>query len=525
MKSHLPAGWCLVLASAALSACAFYATSVTSVDRERLQESKIALPTKVHLTDGSAVLCEQGFEIKGETLTCAGIKYDLTRTVRSVVDAVPTDSIASLEYYKEELQTGASVAGSAAAGVAATPLVIIGVKAIFGSCPTVYSFDGTRYFLEAETFTHSVAKRFEADDLDRLDFGRVVNGEYLVQVANEALETHYINQMTLLTVDHAAGYEAFHTEDHEIILFGREAEILEAKSKLGRDVLPLVSTRDGRSYQSDSPTVQALTRELTEDWVDVRVSVPPGARTMYLALRLRNSLLSTVLFYDVILASQGVHAIEWLGSRTANLFYAWRLHNWFERHFGLRVQLLRGTRVEDVARIPLSGPIAWHQVAVALPAPSGPTVALRLAFLPDNWVVDWVGVSFDHSTDYRVNQVHARTVVDADGNQRDDLLWPLRESDSRYLITHPGDRHLLTFNPGPVPEGRQRTYFLKSRGFYIEWLRQEWLARRPDGEEAVPFELNDDTVVKTARLWLRKKDRFEKEFFESKVPGAGGATP
>ena len=107
-----------------------------------------------------------------------------------------------------------------------------------------------------------------------MDFGKVLNGKYILKVANEALETHYMNSMSLLTVDHPVGYEAFPTNQHTIVLFGTESEIISATSKSGNDVSELISARDGRFYESDSLKLQELTHSLTRDWIDLNVKIP-----------------------------------------------------------------------------------------------------------------------------------------------------------------------------------------------------------------------------------------------------------
>ena len=126
---------------------------------------------------------------------------------------MPLDSIAALEYYKKEWQPLLTLTSAPAVFVSSSLLFV----AIFGSCPTVYSFDGQNYNLGAETFSYSIAKRFESSDLDRLDFGELQNGEYSLKIANEALETHYINQLCLLSVVHPPGYEAFPMDNNDIV--------------------------------------------------------------------------------------------------------------------------------------------------------------------------------------------------------------------------------------------------------------------------------------------------------------------
>lgn len=524
MKNHkavLPC--CAVLICVAALSCGLYFNSkiVEEIDKHKMQESPkfefiARSPTKAHLIDGSVIVFAKGFEVKNDVLIGKGMRYPLTRQQGIAVTQVPLDSVACLERYKKQMQSAPFLASIPAVTAASA----FAFAAIFGSCPTVYSHDGEKYSLEAENFSYSISQRFEADDLDRLDFGKAVNDEYHLKIANEALETHYINSVNLLAVEHAPGFEAFPSANHRVVLFGKESEMLSANSKSGCDVTALISSRDERWYQSDSLAVSELTHTITQDWIEARVKIPQHARKMYVALRLRNTLMNTVLLYDVMLRSQGIAAVDWLGSETENLFYAWRLGQWYKKHFGLRIQVFDGKQFDEAVRIGDTGPIAWHQVAAELPAPPGEVALLRFSFLPDNWAIDWIGISFDENEDFRVRQIVCSEIADRAGNSQADLIALIKKKDDRYLVTYPGESYLLKFKVNPEPEGRRRTYFLKSRGFYVEWLRREWLTQN-DGE-AQRFELNDQAIMRTAQLWLAKKPRFEREFFESKIAHEGG---
>ena len=91
------------------------------------------------------------------------------------------------------------------------------------------------------------------------------------------------------------------------------------------------------------------------------------------------------------------------------------------------------------------------------------------------------------------------------------------EDDDRYFITYPGEQYLLSFNlPGFKVES-EATYFIRSKGYYIEWLRKEWL-KRPQSDSLQNFELNDKTILHAAQLWASKRDEFEKKFYDLKVP-------
>jgi len=99
------------------------------------------------------------------------------------------------------------------------------------------------------------------------------------------------------------------------------------------------------------------------------------------------------------------------------------------------------------------------------------------------------------------------------------------------ILTHEGRRSgkkyripVIAEPPAEAPStGTERTCFLRSRGFYIEWLRDDWFNDTGRVTAAPPFEPGDEAVIQTARLWLQKKDDMERRFTETKIPLAGGA--
>ncbi|MGH8286485.1 MAG: hypothetical protein ACRETT_12055, partial [Steroidobacteraceae bacterium] len=241
------------------------------------------------------------------------------------------------------------------------------------------------------------------------------------------------------------------------------------------------------------------------------------------AVRARNTLFATVLLYDVVLRAQGVRAIDWIGEDTGNPLYAWRLHRWFEGRFGLRVQLQRGASFRQVARVTPTGPIAWHQIAVRVPLEPGVQEAtLRLASLPDNWMIDWVGVSFDDASDTQMRRIAPQSVSDHRGAVATASAHALGRNDGDYFVTRPGEHYKVEFALGPRPDaGRERTLFIASRGYYIEWVRGEWVRDRGSLATNERFEPGDAAIMKTARRWIEEKPQLERQFFESRVRLAG----
>jgi hypothetical protein len=54
-------------------------------------------------------------------------------------------------------------------------------------------------------------------------------------------------------------------------------------------------------------------------------------------LRARNSLLNTVLLYDVMLGARGARALDWVGSDLERVGPALELGNWYATRMGMRV--------------------------------------------------------------------------------------------------------------------------------------------------------------------------------------------
>ncbi len=73
------------------------------------------------------------------------------------------------------------------------------------SCPYVYSWDGARYMLEAETFGTSLGRALQRSTRHVLPSLREENGVVRLKIANERPETHVLDRIAVTRVRHAAG--------------------------------------------------------------------------------------------------------------------------------------------------------------------------------------------------------------------------------------------------------------------------------------------------------------------------------
>jgi hypothetical protein len=232
-------------------------------------------------------------------------------------------------------------------------------------------------------------------------------------------------------------------------------------------------------------------------------------------LRLKNSLLSTVLFYDVMLASAGHRAVDWLGSDLEQISTAIRLGRWVQRRLGLRVSVWREGAYHEVARLPDAGPIAWRDVTVVIPIDSGePQARVRLSFTADHWRIDRAALA--HTVGRAEGRmVSAARLTGADGRLDADSLGAIERPDERYLQTTPGQRFEVAFEAGRPSPGSERTFFLSSQGYYTEWVRAEWL--RADKGSA-PFLPSDEGLLAALHRWREVRSSMERDFERHRIP-------
>lgn len=446
----------------------------------------IVNPVKAHLKDGSTVVFLQGVSISGGSLRGLGTRHDLTLSQETAVTVVPLDTVAALESFRtvSRMTPGSAVFTLLGTGAAALGASLLAV-AIFGSCPTVYSQDEQGPLLEAETFSHSIAPLLESRDLDRLRARADGAGTVRLEVRNEALETHYINHVQLLEVTHPRDRLAVPDVDGRPLLLGDIHPFATAVDRDGRDAGPALATADGVVYQSHPTRLDAAVAGDLGDWIDLTLPGPVPAESA-LVLRLKNSLLSTVLFYDVMLASAGHRAVDWLGSDLEQISTAVRLGRWVQSRLGLRVSVWRDGRYQEVARLPDAGPIAWRDASVVVPiASTEPGLRVRLSFTTDHWRIDRAAIARTLGrAEGRV--VAAARITGADGRLDPDALGAIARPDERYLQTTPGQRFEVAFEAGPSRAGTERTFFLSSQGYYTEWVRAEWLRADAGGAAFTP---------------------------------------
>lgn len=512
-----------LLALFLLTSCVV-AREVTVRELPRAEGTSVGSPVKAHLHDGGVVVFADGAFITRDSIlaTSSGPArvFDATLEPAGSARAIALSDVLGVEVYREIEHPGRGLLYSFLAVAAAKGLItfaiaggdISPIKAVFGSCPTIYSDSAGVPVLEAESFSSSIAPLLARRDVDRLRVQASADGRVRLEVRNEALETHHIDRLELIEVEHGPDERVVPAPFGAPLALSDARPPASARDRSGRDVLADLRAADDRTFASNESAFARVTDDDAVDWIDLTVP-RPVADSIAVVMRVRSSLLTTLLFYDYMLARPGAHALDWLASDMSRIATVAQFGIWYGANMTLRIQVIDGDETLEVARLADIGPIAWREVAVMVPVVGeSDSLHLRLAFTTDQWRIDHVQLATSvRRAPGRV--LEAEVVLDPLGEARPDVLEAIRDGDDRFVVTQPAERFFVEFQ-GAIP-GTPRTYLLGAQGYYIEWLRADWL-RESSGD--APFDPASVRPSELLREWHMQRDSMEELFYSTKIP-------
>jgi hypothetical protein len=443
---------------------------------------------KFHLRDGSVVVLATWRRGMG-VVNGVGVRYDAERTaVATGALEVRLDEVLLVETTeKHVVRETYPMIVLTILSLSVTVACALDPKACFGSCPTFYvrGHDG-EWTLQAEGFSTSIARALEAEDTDELPAARAEDGVVTVAMRNEALETHVVTGLSLLAVTPPEGARAV---QHTTGGFAAVASDRPAASCDVTDACAALRDADFDEWipESDGQDLAARTSiVLTYD--------PPGARDVAVVLTARNSLMTTFLLYHM-LALHGTRAGELIAriERRDPAVLA---------SFAAFKRLLGGVDVSwrqdggawrPAGTLAYSGPIARTTQGVALRVDDpGRPVEVKLELARADWRLD-----------------AARLGVVVAPRLRPEVVLP-EAPIAEPLVTLPGDEHVFRFRVGDRPGG---AYFLRSRGWYYEWIRREWLDEE-DLDQAAAYLADPARALRELAPAYRSREATMNEIFE-----------
>lgn len=464
---------------------------------------------KAHMFDGQVyILSKWQIDSDKQKILAEGTRQDINR---EVVDTgsfhIDIDSVAIFE--TNVITTSPSVAALSIISAGSAALTIYCAthpKACFGSCPTFYVSDGDNLSLQAEGFSSSVAPFLEARDIDALYHAKSENNQLKMVMKNEALETHVIRYIHLLTVPKLAQGRVFATSDGTFWQVSQIRPPTRAHDVNG-DCLAALRAFDHNERYSTTDSTNLAEKEL----IDLDFSIIPDGE-VGLVISCRQTLLTTYLFYQT-LAYMGESVGGWMAILQ-------RQHKSRSSHFAKINRALGGIEVlvqnetggwTPVGEITEVGPLATDVHLLPLPEFKHSTGKIRLRMTRGLWRLDYVALAELHQPVQPIRVFAAEVLQNEIPDQQATEL--LRERKDA-LITLPGDEYTLIFD---LPEKNQKyEFFLETRGYYLEWMRQEWLTEENFFKAALMFSQPEVVYRMLAPEYKKLEGEMEDLFWRSR---------
>jgi hypothetical protein len=333
-----------------------------------------------------------------------------------------------------------------------------------GSCPTIYSWNGSHPVLEGEAFAVAWGSAFEMTTTTLLPSLRISGDSLRVEVRNERPETHYHNALTLLSADILDRERVVVDTDNRLCLIGDLLPPAEASDGRPGSVLAALSARDSVCWQSS--LASAVPGGSFLDRIQIRFDAPATGEAGALVVTATNTDIFPVMMS---------HLADLLGESTLDFVSALEhdpemiglVRQWLDEA-ALRVMVGNGTTWKEAGRIlPEASAVPFTRAIILDLKGIGENVYVKLECLADVWKLDAVGLD---RAGLRVVPWIPVNTASASTRARDDVFAPLSAVDEEYVITLPSEVITMVFHDGSAQTGHRKVYGLKATGYLHEWI-------------------------------------------------------
>ena len=445
----------LVFVLAALSGCE------GPIRKHQIDVAKLKHPERERIVGVTTLKGEVVMFDQGASYVCDGI---LDASVKQSNYEVALKDVQRVWVERQGMSTAAKV--GLAAGVVVVGLVVVAVIALAtkGSCPFVYSWDGTEYVFDAEPYGGAIARGLERDDYAELAHLRAQDGTYRLLLTNEVDETQMTDLMELWVVDHPAAVRVGADEFGKLYSLRDAVEPVSAAGAEGQDLLRWLRAKDRLIWE---PPAEPDAHGNVRQQITLTFPKPYGARTVKLVASVATGLWGSYMIKQMV-QLRGKEMGAWYRAIDEDPAARLELMQWNfrEEMFLLKVLVEESDGWVQRGILPGAGPILAADRVIPLDVSRVRGSQLRIRIRPPVgcWALNAFTVDYSVDAPLTVTRVAAASARDRRGRS---VQAELAAADGRYYhMPTTGDRAHLTF---PAPEARpdlSRTVLLHSRGYY-----------------------------------------------------------
>ncbi len=474
---------------------------------------------KAHLKNGDIVIFNDEWNVDSTQSLLKGIAtvYDYNRQKVDIgLIHVSIDSILIFETNKKlpnrESDRLAALGIQTAINVISGIICLTVPKACFGSCPTFYVHNGDYIQnADAEGFSNAISPSLEYFDIDALEGIKLVNGQFNLLMKNEALETHCIREVKILACPKNKEEKIYQTRNNEFLQCKNKYPISKANAT-NKDITDLVDSQDKNEWFSLADANNLNSRE--EIILDFNQIV--DRENLGLVIHFRQSLMTTYFIYSG-LGYMGDEVSDAFAKIESDKSVGSKLESGIAKELGdLDVYAWNEANQswEFQSGVYETGPIAINKQIIPLKSYCNVNnIKLKLVLNKGLWRIDYLGLT------NIMKKVEPITLLpfqlDYEGIQEHKSLNHILDT-TRHLISMPGDEYKFYFQV-PNSMDQEYDYFLYSKGYYLEWMREHWLK---DKDQVKLFDMvyrPSKYLKEEASSFKQYESQMESIFWNSKI--------
>ncbi len=478
----------------------------------------VATFLKAHMKNGDVYIIKDKWELDTEEdiIIAKSSHYDFQREIQSNGMAfIPLDEVAIFEtnnpiQSNEKKRVGQLTiltALDAALGV----LCLSIPKACFGSCPTFYLDDTDDFhFAEAEGFSNAIAPSLEYTDIDAMQVRYIDEQPLSLTMKNEALETHCVKKADLLAYPINAGERVYQSTYDRFYLSNHSYAPKSATGPEGDFLATILEDDKNERFSHSDANNLSSKEELIIDFDQVTNNSELG-----LSIAFRQSMMTTYFIYSAM-GYMGDEVGDMFAKLERNKESADKLNNGIKAELG-EIDIFTWDEAEQEWKFENgfyeTGPIAINKEIIKLKshAKDG-QLKVKIVLNKGLWRIDQISL-INLVKEVQPIEIQAHELV-KNSVRENDLLNELN-SEENYVISMPGDEFTFKYT---FPESdKHYELFLKSRGYYLEWMRSNWIKDKNLMKLWQMVEQPKQYLKSEAQNYKLYEAEMEEQFWNSKI--------
>lgn len=323
-------------------------------------------------------------------------------------------------------------------------------------CPHAYVFDGQKYHYTNTLFTGATAANLERHDFKILQDFQLDSDSYEMIIKNEENESHFINQLEMLLVQHDESTEVAPDQNGQIHSISNLEIATKIVDDAGQNISHLLSSRDDNAYGFDSDTKESMISAYAT------FNKPVDVSNAKVVVKLKNTEWGGAVYqtFASMMGDKYEKFVEKNHQRSPEEAKA----GMKEAGIPMTISIKNGDHWVDVESIDLVGEINYNTLVATIDEEliTGDNIELRFQAGFKFWDLDYVGMDFSADEGFEVTTIQP-TLVD----NKQDISAAIADDDQLYLEhLNKGDSTYFKF-AGLKTESGKRTLILHSKGYYL----------------------------------------------------------